>query len=269
MGFLCLEHPSMASGPQMAQQHLHIACIQTRQCAFKSIAGPAPPSDSIPLLAPGQHLFPAAGDPALQPLHRGIMQGPITVLSSHQHTPTEVFSPHKLLCKAIVQGDLPQMDATLIAIARQSLASAPGATCRGAAGSISVAHALCQACTSFSPAELEQLFTAYYERAQQQGTAGAICLLGLLVCFGGRPNLAHVSGRQLLEVAQPHCPQAGVLLGLCCQLGLQGVPLEVRRGAPSKLMIIKKQSTVSAFAFVAFIAARCCSFQSRQAALAA
>ena len=186
---------------------------------------------SVPPWAPGQHLFPAAGVPALQPLHYSIMQGPITVLSSHLHTPKEAFSLHKLLCEAIVQGDLPQMDATLKAIARQSLTSAPGATCRGVAGCTSVAHALCQACASFSPAELEQLFSAYYERAQQQGTAGAICLLGLLVCFGGRPELADVSGRQLLEIAQPHCPQAGVLLGLCCQLGLQGAPLEVRRGA--------------------------------------
>ena len=159
------------------------------------------------------------------------MQGPITVLSSHLHTPKEVFSPHKLLCEAIVQGDLPQMDATLKAVARQSLTSAPGATCRGAAGCTSVALALCQACASFSAAELEQLFSAYYERAQQQGTAGAICLLGLLVCFGGRPELADVSGRQLLEYAQAQCPQAGVLLGLCCQLGLQGAPLEVRRDA--------------------------------------
>ena len=122
------------------------------------------------------------------------------------------------------------MDATLKAIARQNLNSTPGSPCRGASACTCVAHALCQACASFSPAELEQLFTAYYERAQQQGTAGAICLLGLLVCFGGRPELADVSGRQLLEIAQPHCPQAGVLLGLCCQLGLQGAPLEVRRG---------------------------------------
>ena len=158
-----------------------------------------------------------------------IMQDPITVLPSHLHTPKEAFTPQQLLCEAIVQGDLPQMDATLKAIARQSLASAPDATCRGASACTSVAHALCKACASFSPAELEQLFTAYYERAQQQGTAGAICLLGLLVCFGGRPELADVSGRQLLEIAQPQCPQAGVLLGMCCQLGLQGAPLGVRR----------------------------------------